>query len=148
MLAGQAHALPTFLRPLDLSHCPLLQLLQFIPSSFHFQNHINPLPNKTQFHPGQWLDVLIPGLPKAGGFTLTSTPSQAQLSPTNKTPYLELAVQKSENPPAKWLWQSPSHILNSQLLVRVGGSFIWPPADIEESEIEKVIFVAGGVGIK
>ncbi|TLD32637.1 hypothetical protein E2P81_ATG05613 [Venturia nashicola] len=101
-----------------------------------------------KFHPGQWLDVLIPTLPKAGGFTLTSTPARAQLSPTNQTPYLELAVQKSENPPAKWLWQPPSQILNTEIRVRVGGSFIWPPVDIEEKEIEKVVFVAGGVGIK
>ncbi|QDS71967.1 hypothetical protein FKW77_001211 [Venturia effusa] len=98
-----------------------------------------------KFHPGQWLDVLIPGLHKAGGFTLTSTPSLA--SPTHKSPYLELAVQRSNNPPAKWLWQPPPAILKSQLLVRVGGSFVWPPVDIDEREIEKIVFVAGGVGI-
>ncbi|KAE9964773.1 hypothetical protein EG328_010205 [Venturia inaequalis] len=103
-----------------------------------------------KFHPGQWLDVLIPTLPKAGGFTLTSTPTQALPSPTNPNPYLELAIQRSSNPPAKWLWQAPSQILHSQLFVRVGGSFVWPPVDVDVGEggIERVVFVAGGVGIK
>lgn len=89
---------------------------------------------------------MIPGLPKAGGFTLTSTPAQA--SPPSKDPFLELAVQKSENPPAKWLWQNPDEILNTSLRVRVGGSFTYPPPGIEEKDIEKIVFVAGGVGIK
>jgi hypothetical protein len=98
--------------------------------------------------PGQWLDVFIPSLPKAGGFTLTSTPAQA-LPPD---PFLELAVQKSpDNPPAAWLWRKPSHILGSELKVRVGGSFTWPPNGWSKEQIEnvqKVVFVAGGVGIK
>jgi hypothetical protein len=89
---------------------------------------------------------MIPGLPKAGGFTLTSTPAEAL--PSSDFPFLELAVQKSDNPPAKWLWQKPEKILGTELRVRVGGSFIWPPPGIEEKEIEKVVFVAGGVGIK
>ncbi|RYP62953.1 hypothetical protein DL770_009494 [Monosporascus sp. CRB-9-2] len=31
-----------------------------------------------RFLPGQWLDVYIPGVPKAGGFTITSAPSKAR----------------------------------------------------------------------
>ncbi|KAI1420485.1 hypothetical protein F5Y12DRAFT_113388 [Xylaria sp. FL1777] len=85
-----------------------------------------------RFLPGQWLDVYVPGVEKAGGFTITSTPREARLahpstepedagetSPRDKPagengkatrgkggPYLELAVQRSpENPPAAWLWQ-------------------------------------------
>jgi len=50
------------------------------------------------------------------------------------------------NPPAAWLWQNPKSILGSELQVRVGGSFVWPP-QLKESEITRVVFVAGGVGI-
>ncbi|KAF2087715.1 hypothetical protein K490DRAFT_73636 [Saccharata proteae CBS 121410] len=93
-----------------------------------------------KFLPGQWLDVFIPGLTKAGGFTITSTPRQA-------FPYLELAIQKSANPPAKWIWRTESDILGTELLVRVGGSFTWPPTGIDAARISRVVLVAGGVGI-
>ncbi|KAF9775067.1 hypothetical protein IL306_006892 [Fusarium sp. DS 682] len=98
-----------------------------------------------KFSAGQWLDTYVPGNPKPGGFTLTSTP-RAAANPGS--PYLELAVQQSpENPPAAWLWQPPSKITGSKLQVRVGGSFVFPPAEIPLSEISRVVFVAGGVGI-
>ncbi|RBR15590.1 hypothetical protein FVER53590_30319 [Fusarium verticillioides] len=98
-----------------------------------------------KFLAGQWLDTYIPGNPKPGGFTLTSTP-RAAADP--KSPYLELAVQESpENPPAAWLWQSPSNITGSKLQVRVGGSFVFPPPQIPVNDISHVVFVAGGVGI-
>lgn len=99
-----------------------------------------------KFQPGQWLDTFIPGLPKAGGFTITSTPGQAR---PNKTapPYLELAVQKSANPPAQWLWKPEPDILGSELMVRVGGSFVWPPPHLDPDRIERLVLVAGGVGI-
>ncbi|KAK0635181.1 hypothetical protein B0T17DRAFT_482181 [Bombardia bombarda] len=111
-----------------------------------------------KFLPGQWLDVHVPTVPKAGGFTITSPPSKAipsssSSSPssplrTHPYPYIELAIQKSpDNPPAAWLWQHPtSTILNSTLDVRVGGSFVWPPP-LSLSPLRKAVFVAGGVGI-
>ncbi|KAG9532567.1 hypothetical protein KCU93_g942, partial [Aureobasidium melanogenum] len=100
-----------------------------------------------KFLPGQWLDVFIPSLPKAGGFTITSTPSD-QGEPTPQRPaYFELAIQKSTNPPAQWLWKPESEILNEQIIVRTGGSFVWPPPGIDVSGIEQVVLVAGGVGI-
>ena len=104
-----------------------------------------------QFRPGQWLDVLIRGLPHAGGFTITSAPQDAKPSaePTQRDGYLELAIQKSpRNPPAAWLWQEKAEILGSNLLVRVGGNFVWPPPGIDVQSIKRVVFVAGGVGIK
>jgi NAD(P)H-flavin reductase len=101
------------------------------------------LPDNSKFLPGQWLDVHVPGIHKAGGFTITSPPSHLP-PPTN---YLELAIQKSPlNPPAAWLWQNPESILGTELQVRVGGSFVWPPP-LKESEITRVVFIAGGVGI-
>ena len=33
---------------------------------------------RAQFLPGQWLDVFVPGVSKAGGFTITSPPSKAR----------------------------------------------------------------------
>lgn len=77
---------------------------------------------------------------------MTSTPSEAQPS-SHSPPYLELAVQKSTNPPAQWLWRREEDILGTQLTVRVGGSFTWPPAGLN-AEVERLVLVAGGVGIK
>ena len=100
-----------------------------------------------KFLPGQWLDTFLPGLPKAGGFTITSTPNEAR--PTNHAaPYLELAVQRSTNPPAQWLWQAPDDILGTQIHVGVGGSFTWPPPRLDTTEIDRLVLIAGGVGIK
>lgn len=61
---------------------------------------------------------------------------------------MELAVQKTANPPAKWLWRPAEEILGARLVVRVGGSFVWPPPGIDVRGINKAVFVAGGVGIK
>ncbi|KAL6715648.1 hypothetical protein ACLMJK_006609 [Lecanora helva] len=97
-----------------------------------------------QFLPGQWLDVHIPGVAQAGGFTITSTPEDLE-----RRKYLELAVKLSpKNPPAAWLWQEKSKILHSTLQIRVGGSFVWPPPNIDRKTIKRLVFVAGGVGIK
>ncbi|EGC41340.1 conserved hypothetical protein [Histoplasma capsulatum var. duboisii H88] len=115
------------------------------------QNQSKPF----HFLAGQWLDVHVPSVPQAGGFTITSTPSDAlslkndsNSNETTEFPYIELAVQESpSNPPAAWLWRPKDEILGQELAVRVGGSFIWPPPDIPLEDIGRVVFVAGGVGI-
>ncbi|BDD58525.1 hypothetical protein MAP00_003795 [Monascus purpureus] len=121
------------------------------------------------FLPGQWLDVHIPSIPQAGGFTITSTPADAQVLPSpappteslsveeegvppvgprGREPYVELAVQESpSSPPAAWLWRPKEEILGKQLSIRVGGSFVWPPSGIDLGQITNIVFVAGGVGI-
>ncbi|EME88378.1 uncharacterized protein MYCFIDRAFT_185089 [Pseudocercospora fijiensis CIRAD86] len=96
--------------------------------------------------PGQWLDTFIPGLQQAGGFTITSTPQDAMPS-THSSPYLELAVQRSSNPPAQWLWRDTEEIISTQLTVRVGGSFTWPPPHLDTQGIDRLVLIAGGVGI-
>lgn len=106
-----------------------------------------------KFSPGQWLDVHVPGLPKAGGFTITSTPAEAKVSAAEDgstvDAALELAVQYSpKNPPAAWLWRPREEILGQTLHVRVGGDFIWPPPGIQAQNRQRVVLVAGGVGIK
>lgn len=93
------------------------------------------------------LDTFIPGLDKAGGFTITSTPGEARPSKSSP-PFLELAIQRSSNPPAKWLWRPTEEILGSQLAVRVGGSFTWPPPHLDVRQIDRLVLIAGGVGIK
>ncbi|KXJ92785.1 hypothetical protein Micbo1qcDRAFT_51022 [Microdochium bolleyi] len=121
-----------------------------------------------KFRPGQWLDVYCPGIAKAGGFTLTSSPSKAVPRSgsgigdrEDGRGYLELAVQRSPgNPPAAWLWQdhendngdnkskSPSSsVIGQEIKVRIGGSFVWPPPGIDTTGLKKVVFVAGGVGV-
>lgn len=120
-----------------------------------------------KFQPGQWLDVYLPGVDQAGGFTITSTPAHAapvtskqnenlNIDPSSVEeeqnqfrPYLELAVQQSPNKPAAWLWQPAPNILHSRIEVRVGGSFVWPPptSAISTQEIQKAVLIAGGVGI-
>jgi NAD(P)H-flavin reductase len=48
----------------------------------------------------------------------------------------------------QWLWQTPAtKIIGSELQVRVGGSFVWPPPGVMVSTLRKVVFVAGGVGV-
>ncbi|KAF4554149.1 Hypothetical protein D9617_5g070260 [Elsinoe fawcettii] len=99
-----------------------------------------------KFLPGQWLDVFLPSLEKAGGFTITSTPKEAK--PTEKDPaYLELAIQKSKNPPAQWLWRPINEILEQTIKVRVGGDFTWPPSHLAPFQVQRLVLIAGGVGI-
>ncbi|KAJ4425237.1 hypothetical protein N0V82_000047 [Gnomoniopsis sp. IMI 355080] len=102
-----------------------------------------------KFLPGQWLDVFVPGITKPGGFTITSPPSKAaRTTATGAPPYLELAIQKSpENVVASWLWQPIDKILQSDIWIRVGGSFVWPPPGLIPTTLRKLVFIAGGVGI-
>lgn len=98
-----------------------------------------------KFSAGQWLDTYIPGVAQAGGFTIISAPSTAA---SERSPHFELAVKKSpQNQPAAWLWRPSSEILNSTLHVRIGGSFVFPPLDVDLEDVDLLVFVAGGVGI-
>ncbi|KAK1659246.1 NADH-cytochrome b-5 reductase [Colletotrichum godetiae] len=118
--------------------------------------------SRIEFLPGQWLDTYVPGVPKAGGFTLTSSPSKAILP---SSAYLELAVQKSPmNPAAAWLWDQPVDEVEDEgkddgavtqrekkpeIQVRVGGSFVWPPpgGEVDLGSLRRIVFIAGGVGV-
>ncbi|KAJ9142751.1 Oxidoreductase NAD-binding domain-containing protein 1 [Pleurostoma richardsiae] len=137
-----------------------------------FRLGIPPSTGSIKFLPGQWLDTFVPGLSKPGGFTITSPPSAAVL-PAQKDgagaealstadtpgpsspayPYLELAIQKSpDNPAAQYLWRDdpPTSLLGTELRVRVGGSFVWPPPTLPPPDLaalRRVVFVAGGVGV-
>lgn len=79
-----------------------------------------------------------------------ATDSNAGEEEAQSSSYVELAVQYSpSNPAAAWFWQPSEQILNSHVKVRIGGGFVWPPSSgIPTDQIKKVVFVAGGVGIK
>lgn len=96
-----------------------------------------------QFLPGQFLDVHVPGLPHAGGFSITCPPSAL----AGPAPYLELAVQYApSNPHAVFLSRPSLELLSTELQVRVGGSFVWPPV-VSPEGLRRAVFVAGGIGI-
>jgi NAD(P)H-flavin reductase len=171
------------LYPVRLSHIeqanPTVRLLQLaLPPSVQdpdSQDQLEKseddatLPEPFTFFPGQWLDVHIPSVPNAGGFSITSTPADAQvlpslepsselapadeevpppIDPRGREPYVELAVQNApSNPASAWLWRPKEEILGKELSIRVGGSFIWPPAGVKLEELQNVVFVAGGLGI-
>ena len=91
--------------------------------------------------------MFVPIDVKPGGFTITSPPSRAKDS-ENSPGYLELAIQESpDSKPARWLWLPKPEIVGQAIGVRVGGSFVWPPTNIDTASIKKVIFVGGGMGI-
>ncbi|KAK9859029.1 uncharacterized protein MYU51_015965 [Penicillium brevicompactum] len=146
--------------PVRLSHVeqinPSVRLLHFAIS----QDNNNQQP--FSFLPGQWLDVHIPSIAQAGGFTITSTPADAEPLPIpnspaaeepvppesqGRAPYVELAVQNSpKNPSAAWLWKPKEEIIGQELSIRVGGSFTWPGVS-DVKKIKNAVFIAGGVGI-
>ena len=89
--------------------------------------------------------MFVPGLSKPGGFTITSTPKQEK----GDEGFLELAIQSSpSNPSATWFWQGAPKVARQRILVRVGGSFSWPPPSISVEAIKRIVFIAGGVGVK
>ncbi|KAJ0116240.1 nadh-cytochrome b-5 reductase [Diaporthe amygdali] len=163
-MAKPDHSERTATEPRDPSlHTVILKQIEEVnPTIRTFRLAIPPPVGSIKFLPGQWLDVFVPGVSKPGGFTITSAPSRAQkkpppasapadgdgAAPPAQLPYLELAVQKSpDNPAAQYLWRPTEEILSSELRVRVGGSFVWPPPGVQPMTLRKVVFVAGGVGI-
>ena len=87
----------------------------------------------------------IPGVRQVGGFSITSTPDDAEA----EHGFVELAIQDApKNPPAAWFWRPVDEIRQSRIDIRVGGNFVWPPLGMDVESITKIILVAGGVGIK
>lgn len=104
--------------------------------------------NKISVPPGQWLDIFIPTIPKAGGFTITSPPSAPSSNPTCR-PLPRTRRAKSSNPLAKFFHHSIPSIFNTQTSIRVGGSFTHSPhtLSIPTKNISRLVLIAGGVGI-
>jgi hypothetical protein len=138
------------LHALHCTHCTALHVTTAVTCQKRpWDSHV-----LTQFLPGQWLDTYCPGIEKAGGFTITSPPSAALTKPTDggeesaSAGYVELAVRQSaDNPAAQYLWRPVDQLLHSELRIRVGGSFVFPPPGVPPTTLRRVVFVAGGVGI-
>jgi hypothetical protein len=124
----------------------LIDLRILPPPTHHLEglpNHHCETPNSFTFKPGQWIDTYVPRLPKPGGFSFVSTPRTFH----NKG-IASLAIQNTDNPPSKWLWQDG--IVGEHVIIRVGGNFTFPPQPPapELADIRCLQFIAGGVGIK
>lgn len=106
---------------------------------------VTPLLTNQKFRAGQWVDVWVPSSSATmpGGFTVISPPALL--------PRLQLAIQAApQNPPAAWLFRDESIIVGKELMIRFGGSFTFPPSDreVDMEQLEHIVFVAAGVGIK
>uniref|UniRef100_A0A3Q4BX12 Oxidoreductase NAD-binding domain-containing protein 1 n=1 Tax=Mola mola TaxID=94237 RepID=A0A3Q4BX12_MOLML len=90
------------------------------------------------FKAGQWVDLLIPGVEKVGGFSMCSGPGLLQ-----REGVIELAVKYSKHPPAHWVHTTCT--VGSQVAMRVGGDFYFDPS-LSDPSVD-LLLVAGGVGI-
>ncbi|KAA8893660.1 hypothetical protein FN846DRAFT_787678 [Sphaerosporella brunnea] len=107
----------------------------------HLRQITLTLPTPCIFKPGQWVDLHLPSLPQPGGFTIITPP-------TDEGTEFELSVREAAgNPAAAWLWRAEEEVSGREVHVRVGGSFVFPPPGVQRTEVEKVVFVAGGVGV-
>jgi hypothetical protein len=95
------------------------------------------------FKSGQWIDTYLPHLPKPGGFSFVSTAKKFR-----ETGIVSLAIQLTDNPASKWLWQED--IAGKYMMSRVGGNFTFPPTGFAPllNDVKYVQFIAGGIGIK
>ncbi|KAK4242249.1 oxidoreductase NAD-binding domain-containing protein 1 [Achaetomium macrosporum] len=176
-MTKQSHIERTANEPRDpsLHTITISCITEVTPTIRLFRLDISPN-DSIKFLPGQWVDLYPPAnanVPKPGGFTITSSPSLAQ--PSSSPPhhpatilarspdgsgnqaqhvqhgYIELAIQASPlNPAAAYLFRPTPQLLHTQVRVRIGGSFTFPPPSLSEhvnASLRKVVFVAGGMGI-
>eukprot|EP00466_Bigelowiella_natans_P006965 jgi/Bigna1/130130/aug1.10_g4838 len=103
-------------------------------------------PNTFIFHPGQWVDFLIPHLDVIGGYSFTSTPKILQSKGT-----LELAVKVSKHPAASWIHEKCKQ--GDEVLIKSGGNFKLKGGQTDgvDSASSKApnhhVFIAGGIGV-
>lgn len=93
------------------------------------------VPSLQTFHPGQWVDFVVPECDWVGGFSIASSPIIL--------PKVHLAIKKSNAIPSSWVHRDA--VVGAEINVRVGGSCTLKE---EENDIHKpAIFCAGGIGI-
>jgi ferredoxin-NADP reductase len=91
-----------------------------------------------RFAAGQWVDFHIPDVDTIGGYSITSLPEDL--------PVLELAVKASDHPPAAWVTREAK--VGDRVHMRVGGEFVYAaPAPVPTDRVQRLLFIAGGVGI-
>ena len=84
------------------------------------------------FTPGQWVDYFIPENESTGGYSPVSSPAEL--------PVLELAVQRSDWPPAAWVHERTK--LGDVVYLRPGGDVCWDAA----ATPQRTLMLAGGIG--
>ena len=90
-----------------------------------------------KFKAGQWVDFMIPGVETVGGFSMMSSPKKLE-----KHRLIELAVKKSDHPPAHWVHSKCQ--IGDNVSLKVGGDFFY---DITSKNSKELLFIAGGVGV-
>ena len=121
-------------------------------------------PKLTTFTPGQWVDFFIPGMSTVGGYSVCSVPSEL--------PLIRLAIKDGRHPPTDWCFNKAR--VGENVQVRIGGSFgisfkndaqgqkvpqQTVPCHTKDGQVEissefclpstiqRVVLVAGGIGI-
>ena len=86
-----------------------------------------------QYHPGQWLDFMIPTATWVGGFSIASGPGEE---------VIQIAVKESKTHPAAQ-WVTTESKVGDDIRVQVGGNCLLST----QSQTVPSVFVAGGIGI-
>lgn len=110
-----------------------------------------------RYEAGQWVDFIIPGVPTVGGYSFVSSPMMHErlLVDNPSIPFFDLAVKKSTHAPAAWVHSSHCAV-NAHVDIKVGGRYnlgqlghrqYYSAYSDDDAATNKVLFVAGGVGI-
>ncbi|CAM2008529.1 ferredoxin--NADP reductase [Acanthopleuribacter pedis] len=87
------------------------------------------------FAPGQWVDLVVQGIDRAGGYSMTSTPGEMQ---TRRG--LGLAVRQGRHPVTQAIHRQLA--VGDRVAIRVGGDCVWRP-----QQTRPLFLIAGGIGI-
>jgi len=111
-----------------------IEKLSLTVKRFDFRVRDNSNGRVFSYLPGQWVDLVCPGVRQVGGFSFISVPSQL--------PMFGLAVKESaENPPVVWLHEEAK--VGSVVKVKPGGNFAFPSPEPNK----QYLLLAGGIGI-
>jgi hypothetical protein len=105
----------------------------------------------TKFLPGQWLILHLDGLEVLRGYGIISVPGAAlaaqDIAPGSK-PHVEVIIQNAPTIQIQQPRAEVSLLVGTQLNISFGGSFVWPPNSVHTTPITRVVFLAGGVGVR
>lgn len=91
------------------------------------------------FKAGQWVDFVVPGVERVGGFSMYTSPVKLR-----EEGIMGLAVKESEQQPAHWVHTQCT--VGSKVSVRVGGDqLVYDPQS--NSPSWNLLLIAGGIGI-
>jgi hypothetical protein len=105
----------------------------------------------TKFLPGQWLSLHLDGLEVLRGYGIISVPGAAlaaQDIALGSKPHVEVIIQNAPTIQIQQPRAEVSLLVGTQLNISFGGSFVWPPNSVHTTPITRVVFLAGGVGVR